>query len=270
MADKFALDKYANLDSLIHSWHPRYKIIGISLLIFTFAFIKDISLLPAILGIAIIFYYISKLPLSFLVSRLHLPGFFLLGIIFLLPFLRGENVIWEWSFLQLRQEGTLLVLVIVCRFLSIFTLGLVMLGTTPFMTTIQAMRELGLSGVIGDMLILTYRYIYQIFVDFSHIQQAMQLRGYTTKKQSNRKYHISIFRHISVLAAVTASLLLRSYEQSERVYAAMRLRGYGDLTTSIVKPNTIDDKWVKNDFLSLLALLGTVIIAVSLLIWEII
>ena len=42
MADKFALDKYAGLDSLIHYWHPKYKIIGISLLIFSFAFIKDI------------------------------------------------------------------------------------------------------------------------------------------------------------------------------------------------------------------------------------
>ena len=145
-----------------------------------------------------------------------------------------------------------------------------MLGTTPFITTIQAIRQLGLSGVIADMLILSYRYIYQIFVDFSQMQQAMQLRGYTTKKQSNRKYHISIFRHISVLAAVTASLLLRSYEQSERVYAAMRLRGYGDLTTSIVKPNMMNHKSAKNDLLSILALLGTVLIAVSLLLWEII
>ena len=270
MADKFALDKYAGKDSLIHSWHPKYKILGISLLIFSFAFIQDISLIPVMLGITFIFYNISKLPLSFLFSRLHYPGLFLLGIIFLLPFMRGEDVIWQWSFIKLRQEGILLVLVIVCRFFSIFTLGLVMLGTTPFLTTIQAMRQLGLSGVIADMLILSYRYIYQIFVDFSQMQQAMQLRGYTTKKQSNRKYHISIFRHISVLAAVTASLFLRSYEQSERVYAAMRLRGYGVLTKGLVKPNMMNHKSAKNDLLSILALLGTLVIAVSLLLWEII
>ncbi|MEL6936120.1 MAG: energy-coupling factor transporter transmembrane component T, partial [Cyanobacteria bacterium J06607_17] len=30
------------------------------------------------------------------------------------------------------------------------------------------------------------------------------------------------------LAAVTGTLLVRSYEQSERVYKAMRLRGYGN------------------------------------------
>ena len=270
MADKFALDKYAGLDSLIHYWHPKYKIIGISLLIFSFAFIKDISLIPVMLGITIFFYYVSKLPLSFLFSRLHYPGLFLLGIIFLLPFMRGEDVIWQWSFLKLRQEGILLVLVIVCRFFSIFTLGLVMLGTTPFLTTIQATRELGLPGVMADMLILSYRYIYQIFVDFSRMQKAMRLRGYTTKEQSNRKRSISILRHISILAAVTASLLLRSYEQSERVYSAMRLRGYGDLTTSIVKPNMMNHKSAKHDFLSILALLGTCGIAISLLIQEII
>ena len=270
MADKFALDKYAHKDSLIHSWHPKYKIIGISLLIFSFAFIQDISLIPVMLGITFIFYYISKLPLSFLVSRLRYPGFFLLGMIILLQFMRGENIIWQWSFLKLRQEGTLLVLVIVSRFFSIFTMGLVMFGTAPFMTTIQSMKQLGLSRVIADMLILSYRYIYQIFVDFSQMQQAMRVRGYTTKKQSNRKYNISLFRHISVLAAVTASLLLQSYEQSERVYAAMRLRGYGDLTTSIIKPNTIDDKQTKNTSLSLLGLFGTAIIAVSLFLWEVI
>ncbi|MEO1183443.1 MAG: CbiQ family ECF transporter T component, partial [Cyanobacteria bacterium J06636_27] len=111
MADKFALDKYADKDSLIHSWHPKCKIIGISLLIFSFAFIQDITLIPVMLGITFIFYYISKLPLSFLVSRLRYPGLFLLGMIILLPFMRGENIIWQWSFLKLRQEGTLLVLV---------------------------------------------------------------------------------------------------------------------------------------------------------------
>ena len=120
MVDKFALDKYTDLNSLIHSWHPKYKIMGIGMLIFSFAFIQDIWLIPAMLGITIILYYMSKLPINFLFSRLRYPGLFLLGIVCLLPFMRGEYILWQWGFFKLRQEGCLLVLIIICRFFSIF------------------------------------------------------------------------------------------------------------------------------------------------------
>ena len=83
---KFALDEYAHLNSPIHRWDPRYKLIGLIALIFAFASVTDSHLIPAMLLVAGILYAISKLPLSFLLKRLRYPGFFLLGIVIFLPF----------------------------------------------------------------------------------------------------------------------------------------------------------------------------------------
>lgn len=51
------------------------------------------------------------------------------------------------------------------------------------------------------------------------MQRAMKLRGF-------QAHHLSP-RNVSLLAALMGTLLVRSYEQSQQVYQAMMLRGYG-------------------------------------------
>jgi cobalt/nickel transport system permease protein len=58
---------------------------------------------------------------------------------------------------------------------------------------------------------------------FATMQQAMRLRGFRSHSRSKwfRRSDLQQF------ATLTGTLLIRSYEQSERVYKAMQLRGYG-------------------------------------------
>ncbi|NJL37974.1 MAG: cobalt ECF transporter T component CbiQ [Leptolyngbyaceae cyanobacterium SM1_4_3] len=223
---RFELDEYAYLDSPLHRWEPRFKLIGLLVLIFAFAFIKDLRLVPVVLAIATTLYSLSRMPLSFLISRLRYPGFFLLGVILLLPFLSGETVIWQWGVLTLRQEGVLAMLLVVGRFLAIMTTALILMGTTPFLTTVKTMRSLGLPSLIADMTLLTYRYLYDIAANLSTMQQAMRLRGYGTSTRKNLPF-VPDLRELGLLASLAGTLFVRSYEQSERIYKAMRLRGYG-------------------------------------------
>jgi cobalt/nickel transport system permease protein len=224
---RFELDEYAYLDSPLHRWEPRFKLIGLLVLIFAFAFIKDLRLVPVVLAIAATLYLLSRMPLSFLLSRLRYPGFFLLGVILLLPFFSGETVIWRWGVLTLRQEGVLAMLLVVGRFLAIITTALILMGTTPFLTTVKTMRSLGLSSLIADMMLLTYRYLYDIAANLSTMQQAMRLRGFGTSDRKKRLPFMPDLRELRLLASLAGTLLVRSYEQSERIYKAMRLRGYG-------------------------------------------
>ena len=222
---KHGLDEYTHLDSPLHRWDPRLKLVALMALIFAFSFVQDLRLLPAMFVVTGALYAVSKFPLSFLWTRLRYPGFFLIVVVVLLPFLSGQTVILRIGPLALRQEGCLALILIAARFLSILTVGLVLFGTAPFLTSMKAVRALGLPSVLADMALLAYRYLNEIGDDLGRMETAMRLRGFQSHRLSRRG--------LDTLASLAGSLLVRSYERSERVYKAMILRGYGQPTRSL-------------------------------------
>ncbi len=216
---RFELDEYAHLKSPIHRWNAQYKLIGLFALMFAFARVEDVRLLPTMLIITAVLYGLSRLPLSFLFHRLRYPGIFLLALVGLLPFLSGQTIWWQWGAITLYQEGCLAALVIVCRFLAIFITGLVLFGSSPFLTLIKGMRSLGLSPILADMILLSYRYLFELAYQLAMMQRAIRLRGFQARQLSRR--------NLEVYAALAGNLLVRSYQQSQQVYKAMQLRGYG-------------------------------------------
>jgi cobalt/nickel transport system permease protein len=213
------LDAYASLDSPLHRWDARYKLAGLMALILAFSFVRDLRLLPAMLLVTGLLYATAHLPLAWLLARLRYPGAFLLIVAVLLPFLSGSTVLVEIGPLALRLEGCLELLRIVVKFVCILTVGLVLFGTAPFLTAIKAMRALGLPSILADMTLLAYRYLFEIGGDLARMETAMGLRGFRAGRFSARG--------LGNLAALAGSLLVRSYERSDRVYRAMILRGYG-------------------------------------------
>lgn len=216
---KLLLDEYAYLDSLIHRWQCKPKLIALFSLVFCFAFIENLYLLPVIIVITIALYLLSNLPLKFLISRLRYPGIFILAVIFFLPFLVGKTVIFSWNFLAVKKEGCLLVLLVLTRFVCILTTSLVLLGTSPFLTTLKTLKSLGLSPIIGDMMLLTYRYLEQMGDRLITMKRALRLKGFNWHKLNGR--------NLRIISQLIGSLLVRSYDESKLVYQAMILRGYG-------------------------------------------
>ena len=218
------VDEYSDIGSLLHRWDPRCKLIGLMVLIFAFSFIRDLRMLLAMVVVTITIYIISKLPVSFILRRLRYPSFFLLVVVLILPFVSGQTIVMSIGPLDLRQEGLIAVLLIATRFLSILTIGLILFGTAPFLTTIKAMRALGLPAILADMVLLSFRYLHEIGSDLQKMQTSMSLRGF--------KKHRFSTRALNITAWLGGSILVRSYERSEWVYKAMILRGYGYAPTT--------------------------------------
>lgn len=216
---ELSLDEYAHLESPIHQWGPRYKLVGLMVLIFALSFVRDLLLLPAMVLVTLLLYVLSGLPWSFLVSRLRYPGFFILLLAVLLPVTSGSTTLFGIGPLVIRREGCEAVLLIVTRFGCILTIGLVLFGTAPFLTSVRAMRSLGLPSVITDMILLAYRYLFEIGGDLVQMRTATRLRGFRAHRPDRQT--------VDTLGALVGSLLVRSYERAERIYEAMRLRGYG-------------------------------------------
>ena len=252
---KLALDRYAYLDSVIHHWEQRSKLVGLFALIFAFACVEHLVLLPAMAIITATLFYLSRLPFSFLLTRLRYPGWFILGVVIFLPFVAGKTVIFSLGFLEIKQEGCLQVLLIVTRFLCILTVSLILFGTAPFLTTIKAMQNLGLPQTIVDMMLLTYRYLEELGSILKTRQRAMKMRGFNNKSFSPR--------NLKTLASLTGSLLVTSYEKSKLVYQAMLLRGYGQKLSSTSKLNPLTSQ-------SKIAFLITLVLSLGLVITEII
>jgi cobalt/nickel transport system ATP-binding protein len=215
----FWIDQYAHLDSPLHRWEPRSKLVALLALIFAFSFVRDLRLVPLMVVITMALYALSRLPISFLITRIRYPGYFLLIMALILPFFVGETVIARIGPVALRQEGILSFLLIAARFGCILTVGLVLFGTVPFLTTVKTMRSLGLPAILADMMLLSFRYLFEIGEILHRMETAMRLRGFHA-----RRFTLSGFQ---TLVALAGSLLIRSFEQSERVYKAMILRGYG-------------------------------------------
>lgn len=221
---KFGLDEYAHLNSPLHRWDARYKLVGLLTLMIAFSVIQQTWLLPVMITVTGGLYLLSELPVSYLVSRLKLPGYFLLSLAIILPLTTGQTILATWGPVSLRQEGLLNLMVIASRFCCIITLSLVLFGTAPFLTSLKAMRAIGLPLILADMLLLTYRYLFEINNQLVTMRTAIRLRGFQGHRLNRRT--------LSTLAALVGSLLVQSYDQSERVYQAMVLRGYGQATLS--------------------------------------
>jgi cobalt/nickel transport system permease protein len=213
------IDEYSGLSSPLHCWEPRCKLIGFIVLIFAFSFVRNLSMLLAMVAVTAAIYLISRLPVSFILGRLRYPSLFLLVVVLVLPFVSGQTIVMSLGPIDLRQEGMLAVFTIAIRFLSILTVGLVLFGTTPFLTTIKAMRALGLPAIMADMVLLSFRYLHEIGDDLQRMQTSMKLRGFHRDRFS--------LRGLLIPAWLGGSLLVHSYERSEWVYKAMILRGYG-------------------------------------------
>ena len=87
------VDKYANLDSPIHNWDTRCKVISILIMIFSITFMKSISSVLIGLVISILVTFISRLPKKFLFRKVLYPVLFLVPLFIFLPLSSGGRVI---------------------------------------------------------------------------------------------------------------------------------------------------------------------------------
>lgn len=224
------LDQYAHLDSPVHKWAMTTKFVGFVVLMFTFALVSSLWLLIPMVIVTAIIFKLSGLPSNFLRSRLQVPGIFILLIVIVLPFVAGSTELFSLGPLTIYAEGVSAAVLLAVRFVCIITLTIVLFGTDTFLNAIRAMRALKFPNVLADITLLTYRYIFEMGNTFTQMRIAVRLRGF----QSNQ-FSLQV---VSVLAALLGNMLVRSYEQSDRVYKAMILRGYGFGTVSLAEFDT--------------------------------
>lgn len=215
------IDRYSDLDSLIHKLDPRTKLIT------TLAFIIAVVVTPPARWQVFAGYFIligsllllSKLPPLYVLKRalLILPFVLLVGIFNL--FKSGEAVasfhIWNWQ-LSITSEGLLVFWNVFIK-ASLSILSLILLSsTTKFTHLLKGLEQLRMPGIMVMILSFMYRYIFVIVDEVMRMKRARESRNFGGKR----------IWQIKTIGNMVGTIFLRTYERGERVYQSMVSRGY--------------------------------------------
>jgi cobalt/nickel transport system permease protein len=93
----------------------------------------------------------------------------------------------------------------------------VLLASAPLDATLKAAHSLRVPGLVVQLALLTYRYLFLLADELGRLRTALRVRGF--RNRASRHAYRTVGR-------VAGTLLVRGYERGERVGQAMRCRGF--------------------------------------------
>ena len=208
---------------LLQAINPVAKLVAIAAMITAALCISDLTYLLAICIVPIALSAASRIPLRQLFTRTALiPAF--MGLISLPTlFLTSGNPILATNFaginLIITSEGVISFLVFTVRiWFCVASLSLLILST-GFEKTLKLLASIKVPTLIIQLFSLTYRYFFVSLHETQSVLIGKEARTYVHKKNFN-------LQALRDLGSVLSSLFIRTYERSERVYLAMKARGF--------------------------------------------
>jgi cobalt/nickel transport system permease protein len=175
---------------------------------------------------ALLLALLGRLPLRWYLEQAATLALFLGLFALPLPFLlHGTMPAWELGPVRVWPYGLHAALLLGAKALALLTLVLVLLATAPLDATLKAAHALHLPGLLVQLAMLAYRYIFVVADELARLRVALRVRGYRNRA-SRHSYH--------TIGTVTGTLLVRSAERAERVGQAMRCRGFDGRFRSLV------------------------------------
>lgn len=197
------LHSYQEIDSWLHRLPANVKLIAaIAMIVLT-------TLIPKgnWLGLSIVFALLfcttlsARLNSKVIGKRLLFLEFFAVGIA-VLPLLQGHG--FEVFLFNLTRIS-----------LCIFSM-LILSSTTRFTDLILVLWILHVPSILITTIALMYRYLFLLQEEMQSLNRARNSRTFTTNR--SLKWHLN--------ANILAQLFIRTTERAERIYGAMKARGW--------------------------------------------
>jgi cobalt/nickel transport system permease protein len=218
---------------VLHALDPRVH------LVLTLAFILAVALTP--LGAWPIYLLLLALVLAAAVASELGLGYAAKRALIVLPFALAalpslfttpgrELLAVQVGPVQLAatQEGLARLLSVVAKSWISAQAAILLAATTRFPRLMAAMRGVGAPRLLVAVVSLTWRYLFVLVDEAVRLMRARDARSGSLNGRGGR----TVWWRARVTGRMAGSLLLRGYERSERVYAAMVARGYdGEVRT---------------------------------------
>lgn len=210
-----SLEQLAEGSSPLHRLHPGVKLaITLAFVLCVISFpVGALSALTPFAAYPIVAMALSGTPWKPLLQRMAIAAPFV-GFAALCNLFLDQTPLWTWGPIPVTG-GMLSCLSVVLRAFLCVSAVLILIATTSMTALTGQLLRLHVPPILCLQLTLTYRYVSVLIRQAQQMYNAYQLR-------SCARHGI----HMRDMGCFLGQLLLRSYDQSQRIYCAMKCRGY--------------------------------------------
>jgi cobalt/nickel transport system permease protein len=238
------IDRYSHIDSPLQRWDPRLKIFSLGAFIISVALLKTLPAALVALMIATVFLRLSNLPGHFVTHGMGGVIIFLLPFFLIMPFTYPGEDNLHFLGLPFAWEGLRLATLIFIKAVAIVITSFAIFGSSRFDVSMIALQRLKCPKILTQMLLFTYRYTFTFLEEMKRMRISMSVRGFVPKTDG---YTLRTFGNF------VGTLLVRSFERTERVYKAMLSKGYqGEFHTLVTFQSDYYD-WFKSGLIIIMA-----------------
>ena len=209
------MDQLSRRDSPIHRLDPRSKLlITLCFIVTILSFDKyEIAALLPFFIFPLVMVFMADLPIGYLLKRIIWVAPFVLLIGIFNPMLdRMPMVVLG----PLRiSAGWISYCSLLIRFVLAVWASLILLAGTGIHGVCFALEKLGVPRVFTVQVLFLHRYLFQLVHEGGRLLRARAVRSFGQQGLS-----------LAVFGSMTGHLLLRTLDQSDRIYRAMRCRGF--------------------------------------------
>jgi cobalt/nickel transport system permease protein len=216
------LDEESTIESPIRSLNPKTKFITIiAVVLFVVSTPADaFCVFLLFLVLALILIIISRVPIAVFLKRALIAVPFVVVALAAVPFVPEGPGITSYSLgigtATVTKTGFLLVFNVLSKsILSIVFLTL-LISSTPYRDLLSGLRELRVPSFITDTLSFMYQYLFIIMDETQRVAFARDARLYGNHW----------IWQAPVIGHMIGSIFVRSFERGERIFLAMKARGY--------------------------------------------
>ena len=188
--------------SPLSSLDPRWRLALLFVAVATAAGVRSLAASALTLALSLTLAALGRVPRGWYLSRLSFAAALLALFVVPVPLLGGS----------FAAAG-----VILCKSLALFTLGCVLLTGASVETTFKAAHALYVPGLLVQLALLSYRYLFVLADELARLRVAIRTRGFRNRAD---------LRSWRTVGAASGTLLVRGHDRAERVAAAMRCRGF--------------------------------------------
>jgi cobalt/nickel transport system permease protein len=212
-----ACDHFFRGDSFVHKLDPRVRIVTAFVFSSAAAVSPGFPVPVSCLAFAFLLSLLCRLPLSKVGQRLKEVNIFMILIVGALPFSTPGTPLFQWGFLSYTREGLSQALLIAVKGNAVVLLMTLFLATMDAVKLGHALSRLNVPDKLTHLFLFTVRYIDVLEHEYRRLITAMKMRCFQPKM------NLHTYRSLAYLVAM---LLVKSFDRSHRILAAMKCRGF--------------------------------------------
>jgi cobalt/nickel transport system permease protein len=202
---------------LLQALRPEGQILAAAAFALVAVSLDRLDLLLLALALAALLAILARLPLGPTLRRVLAMDAFMVPVLLLLPATVPGPTIASLGPFELSGAGLRQAVAILLTANAVILAALALIGTIEPARLGHALQRLGVPQKLVSLLLFTVRYVSVLQQDFARMRRAMRARAFVP---SSSRHSWRAFGYLFGM------LLVRSFERSERIMAAMRCRGF--------------------------------------------